>query len=305
MPVKTFHALSSNFGMVKKGSYGESYQSVHDAATGRLYPGDDYNLPVGQDWAAPTNSFWVYRSGLYFDTTSLSGISGAYITGATLTLTPYSKRTTRSWDVVVVDASNIDYPPSAANFGYLRVSTPTLGQKDVSLFSTETETIISLDVSAIDTTVYTELGLKSSRDIDSDPPIKDETPPIYSTYNDILFYPRGSGKHPKLTVTYSFTPNYGYLWIEGNLLHWTPSAGTEKQIAATIVPPGAGGITPGYLWIAGIHLHYIDENGVHRRVAGILDGATGATAGYLWIEENYLRYIDAAGNERYLQGVSP
>jgi len=189
---ETFYATASDghvFG------YGSNYFTIHDLPSVDWLLDTATVLVVGElFW----NSYhYIFRSGLYFDTSSLP--DDAVITDATLSLYGAFNPSNTDFDIVVVRGAELNDPLSLNDYGDLLDETESRGSINAIGFSIDGYNDITLNqlgLNEIDKAGTTKFGLRSSMDIDIIPPAGAEYVQIYSNE-------KGSGYQPKLTVTYS------------------------------------------------------------------------------------------------------
>ncbi len=166
------------------------YATTHNA-TSAGYAGAEPVL--GQDFFTPT--YRIYRAGLFFDTSSI--LSSAIISTAILSLYGlWDDSTTADFDLTVVNGSALNNPRVVADYGGLLTATISGGTINSSLWSLSGYNDITLNstgISFITKAGTTKLGLRSSRDINSNAPTGMENVEAYGV--DVT-YPA------KLTITY-------------------------------------------------------------------------------------------------------
>lgn len=188
----TFYSSASD-GYLESGGYG--YSTVHGASSGSVLTVGD-TLYVGQ--VEPIESyFWIYRSALFFDTSSLP--DDATISSAVLSLYGSQDSSIVDFEITAVDGSVLHEPLVGADYGALRNQTVSGGAFDTSGFSVSGYNDIPLNETGmgwISKTAITKLGLRSSRDIAPTEPHWDERVDVYT-------FEKGGGYQPKLVVTYT------------------------------------------------------------------------------------------------------
>lgn len=187
-----------------------TYQGARDAASGDFSYGTDLQLIVGRK-IAPNNNYLVYRTFLYFDTSSLP--DDATIASATLSLYLAYTLNTATWDIVVQNGQPT-YPHDPlvlADFnqtyyngdgGRIAALDIVAGYNDITLNENAQNNWIRKDN-------ITKLALRSSKDIDNQPPSSGEREIRFHSYE------RSSGYPPTLTVllTPPPPPSSGLPWI--------------------------------------------------------------------------------------------
>lgn len=187
-----------------------TYQGARDAASGTRSYGSDLQLIVGQK-IAPNNNYLVYKTFLYFDTSSLP--DDATIASATLSLYLAYTLNTATWDIVVQNGQPT-YPHDPlvlADFnqtyyngdgGRIAALDIVAGYNDITLNENAQKNWIRKDN-------ITKLALRSSKDIDNQPPSSGEREIRFHSYE------RSSGYPPTLTVllTPPPPPSSGLPWI--------------------------------------------------------------------------------------------
>ena len=190
----TFYSTASD-GLIY--GWNSSYNTAHGTASMMSY--GLANLYIGQQLST---IYQIGRSAVFFDTSSLP--DSAIITAATLSLSGMTgiagDGSDTDFDITVVDGSSLNDPLELADYEYLRTRTTSGGAFDTTPgFSTTGYNDIQLNAAGmgwISKTGMTQLGLRSSRDINADDsfPNADEWVNVFSSEwgSDI----------PKLVVTY-------------------------------------------------------------------------------------------------------
>jgi len=192
----TFYSTASDGTLQNSGT---DYTSVRNATTGSVDDSDKYGW-IGQDNITfpGGTTFWIYRVGLFFDTSSLP--DDCIITSATLSLYGVADFSDVDFDIIVVNGSDLDVPMTGNDYGDLLDETTSGGAMNTADFITGGYNDISLNtigLSWINKTGITKFGLRSSRDINGNTPSS-----VIGEYVKISLYERGSGYQPKLTVNY-------------------------------------------------------------------------------------------------------
>ena len=178
-----------------------SYASAHDAASGTATTGGV--IAIGQDYFV-TPTYDVYRGGLFFDTSSLA--LGVAINSATLSLRGEEDQSITDFNIVVINGADLNNPRVAADYGDLLDDTTSGGAISTSGFGVESYNVITLNTTGINWIIKggtTKLGLRSSRDINSNAPTGTEWVDIYGDNFS------GDGD-AKLTITYTIRPKIFY-----------------------------------------------------------------------------------------------
>jgi hypothetical protein len=181
---------------------GDNYSIVHGASWGTVHY-DMQWLSVGQRMYAspgPVSDFYLWRGGLFFDTSSLPG--DASISSAVLSLYGESEASFRDFEITVVDGWGLHEPLVPSDYGYLGSQNVSGGSFDTAGFSTSGYNDIPLNETGmgwISKTGITKFGLRSSKDIGDIAPTSWE-------YVDIYASEQGEGYQPRLVVTYTTAP---------------------------------------------------------------------------------------------------
>jgi len=187
-----------------------TYQGARDAASGDFSYGTDLQLIVGRK-IAPNNNYLVYRTFLYFDTSSLP--DDATIASATLSLYLAYTLNTATWDIVVQNGQPT-YPHDPlvlADFNQTYYNGD--GGRIAALDIVEGYNDITLNKNAQNNWIrkdnITKLALRSSKDIDNQSPSSGEWEIRFHSFE------RSSGYPPTLTVllTPPPPPSSGLPWI--------------------------------------------------------------------------------------------
>jgi len=182
--------------------FGRDYLAVQQEPTG-LVSANSTELRVGQAYSLDPflGPCWgVYRGALFFNTSSLP--DDATITSATLSLYGLADYSYTDFLITVVDGSVLHEPLQDFDYGYLWSQIVSGGVFDTSGFSTIGYNHIPLNATGmgwISRTGITKFGLRSSRDITATAPGVDE-------YVEIFAREEGTGRAPKLVVTYTTVP---------------------------------------------------------------------------------------------------
>ncbi len=193
----TFYSTASDGGLEQSDI---NYSAVHDAPSGTVNAGS-LRIRIGQ--SAAGSALYIYRGGLFFDTSSLP--DDATITSATLSLYGSDHQLGTDFDITVVDGSVLEDPMVNSDYGDLLPQTTGGGTFNTAGFSTSGYNDIALNaagISWISKTGTTKFGLRSSRDISV-------TPPTGTEHLRIWANEKGEGYRPKLVVTYTIAPPVG------------------------------------------------------------------------------------------------
>ena len=193
----TFYSTASDGGLQKSD---QPYSVVHGASSGTVNAGS-LRIRIGQ--SAAGSAFYIYRGGLFFDTSSLP--DDATITSATLSLYGSDYQSGTDFDITVVDGSVLEDPMVNSDYGDLLHQATGGGTFNTAGFSTSGYNDIALNaagISWISKTGTTKFGLRSSRDISATPPTGPEHVRIWANE-------QGEGYRPKLVVTYTIAPPVG------------------------------------------------------------------------------------------------
>jgi hypothetical protein len=201
-PTNTYYTSASDGYTGYGGS--STYSTVHDAdGSAASYNSSGNVLEIGQlDAFTGPDSYWLYRSYVYFDTSALPDT--ANITAATLSLYGNYDSSSQDFNMVVSNGQpNYPHDPLIGNDYYYADYSGNGGQLTTGGFSTvgyNAITLTSTGIGWISTTGTTKFAILSSRDISS-------TPPAYGTpeYVWVYAYEQGVGYRPKLDITYSAT----------------------------------------------------------------------------------------------------
>jgi len=191
--VTAFESTASD-GSLAYGGFGIPYSTIHDAPEALYVFGSEDRLWIGQI------AFWgtvcLYRTGLFFDTTSLP--DGAVPVQGTLSLFGRYDDSATDFAIHVVRGAPLDDPLVAADYGDLLYEVETRGWLNTAYWVVGAYNDISLlgrGVAEISTIGLTKFGLRSHRDIDYISPSGMECV-IADSYE-------GSGR-PRLTVRYMY-----------------------------------------------------------------------------------------------------
>ena len=191
----TFYSTASDGTLQNSGT---DYTSVRNAATGIVNDDAEYGRIGQENLLAPFDTYYIYRVGLFFDTSDLP--DDCIITSATLSLYGVADFSDVDFDIIVVNGSDLDVPMTGNDYGDLLDETTSGGAMNTADFITGGYNDISLNtigLSWINKTGITKFGLRSSRDINGNTPSS-----VIGEYVKISLYERGSGYQPKLTVNY-------------------------------------------------------------------------------------------------------
>jgi hypothetical protein len=194
----TFYSTASDGGLEKVDQ--PPYSAVHGAPSGTVKAG---SLGIRMGQSAAGSALYIYRGGLFFDTSSLP--DDATITSATLSLYGSDDQSGTDFDITVVDGSVLEDPMVNSDYGDLLPQTTGGGTFNTAGFSITGYNDIALNaagISWISKTGTTKFGLRSSRDISA-------TGPGGSEYVKIWAHEQGEGYRPKLVVTYTIPPPVG------------------------------------------------------------------------------------------------
>lgn len=194
----TFYSTASDGGLQKSDQ--PPYSAVHGAPSGTVDAGS-LRIRIGQ--SASGSALYIYRGGLFFDTSSLP--DDATITSATLSLYGSDYQLGTDFDITVVDGSVLEDPMVNSDYGDLLPQTTGGGTFNTAGFSTSGYNDIALNamgINWISKTGTTKFGLRSSRDISATPPTGPEHVRIWANE-------KGEGYRPKLVVTYTIAPPVG------------------------------------------------------------------------------------------------
>jgi len=189
---RTFSALTSDGQLL---NYGSSYSSKHDSMFGYVAADDVYGL-VGQEKVI---SYYIRRQCEFFDTSVLSGKN---LTSATLKLYIEADFSTTDFNMTIQYAI-IDAPLTDMDYWYRWFLGDYGSANTTTISGVGYWNIAFSNLSIIDLDGITTLGLRSSRDINSDVPTGDEAIRFYAAE-------QGSAYAPVLSVTYE-TEGYHYV----------------------------------------------------------------------------------------------
>jgi len=185
-----YPGASENDGYVEGSA--SDYFTARSSATG--YDTSHDFLSIGQSYISFEGTYYVYRTFLKFDTSSIP--SSATITSATLKL--YGKDDVSNTDFYIrIQKWTDDTPINTGDFNEFDGVNYDDGGFSTSSFTTSGYNTITIsDYSIINKGGYTRLCLRSSRDIGSNTPSQPEYVNVYS-------YDYGTGYYPTLEVTYT------------------------------------------------------------------------------------------------------
>lgn len=151
----------------------DTYVNVHDAANGSSVQNDPATASAYQSYNDVTGAFTISRAGLEFDTSALG--AGAEIESAELWIyqTTNPSVWTRTFDVVVVDGSDLAATLVLADYGDLLNDTINYGDVASADLKQNTWAVIPLNgsgIAAINKTGTTRFGLRTSQDIATSSP---------------------------------------------------------------------------------------------------------------------------------------
>lgn len=173
-----------------------SYTTAHNSSTSSNLYNSITSAEAGQAFYS-NNYYVIFRSVVYFDTSSLG--SGANVTSATLRLNVFGVTTDRAYNMVI-QSGMPTYPhdPCVAadyNMDNWAGSGGTIASSSVVI---DAYNNITLNSTWVNTTSYTKLCLRSSRDIDISAPTE-----VGSERVAWYAYEQGDGYWPELVVTYT------------------------------------------------------------------------------------------------------
>ena len=175
MATSTFYTTNSDGYMRKDHAV---YATAHDSATsdGTLYNNTNSML-LGQWWHPTTSKYYIYRSFVYFDTSTIA--DDATIISATLTFYVSSKDTTDTDFNIVIRNGMPDYPEDpfvTGDFLYSHYSGDggSINTTNCSESQYATITLSATGLGWINKTGTTKFALIGSRDIDSLIPVGEE-----------------------------------------------------------------------------------------------------------------------------------
>jgi len=189
---RTFSALASDGQLL---NYGSSYSSKHDTMFGYVAADDVYGL-VGQEKVI---DYYIRRQCEFFDTSVLYGKN---LTSATLKLYIEADFSTTDFNMTIQYAI-IDAPLTDMDYWYRWFLGDYGSANTTTISGVGYWNIAFSNLSIIDLDGITTLGLRSSRDINSDVPTGDEAIRFYAAE-------QGSAYAPVLSVTYE-TEGYHYI----------------------------------------------------------------------------------------------
>ena len=195
-PTEVF-VTSASDGYINNGTGGIVYATEQSKAAGTNTISTQIYTQIGQ--RKVSTKYYIYRSYLYFDTSSLP--DGATITSANLSLYGSVDTSTTDFDIsvqhgmptyphdplVVGDYDKTFYDGNGIGGSLSTASYVITGYNNISLNAT--------GLSWISVTGTTKLCIRSSRDISATAPTGDEYVTVYS-------YEKGAGYRPTLYVTY-------------------------------------------------------------------------------------------------------
>jgi hypothetical protein len=192
----TFYSTDSDGHLI--GGNVSSYSVAHDLPNAYFW--DDFAIRIDTGQGENTAGFHIYRSALFFDTSSLPDT--AVITSATLSLYGFIDGSGTDFDITVVNGTLLNDPLVAGDYGYLGTQTTSGGALNTTGFSTSGYNDIPLNAAGvgwISKTGMTQFGLRSSRDIAATAPSTGEWVAVYS-------HEQGVGYRPQLNVSYDTAP---------------------------------------------------------------------------------------------------
>jgi len=184
-------------------TYYGSFYEAHDAiyvnahnmvnADGTLGP----SVIVGQLLSI---DYFIYRSGLFFDTSSIP--VSAIISAATLSLYGIVELPAQDFNLTIINGADLSNPRVASDYGDLLNDIISGGLKDTTGWILNAYNIIPLNATGIGWITLagiTQLALRSSRDINSNVP-------IFGTSERIRALAVDPTNSARLTVTYTAFP---------------------------------------------------------------------------------------------------
>jgi len=182
---------------------GPDYSNVHGNSTaGNLWDNVIW-LGVGQKKVpqpyGPAH-FWIQRSALFFDTSSLP--DDATISSAVLSLYGEGHNSFVDFEITVVDGLGLNEPLQTWDYGYLgsqNVSGGSFNTAGFTIFGYNDIPLNETGLGWISKTGITKFGLRSSRDIAATAP----TAPWEDEYVVVCASEKGEGYQPRLVVTYT------------------------------------------------------------------------------------------------------
>ena len=173
------------------------YVNAHNqaAAVGTIGP----NVITGQLVnGIPTN--FIYRSGLFFDTSTIP--AGAIISAATLSLYATAEIPAQNFDLTIVDGADLSNPRVDTDYGDLLDDIVSGGLLNTAGWAINIYQVITLNaagIALITLAGITQLALRSSRDINSNPP-------AFGVGERIRALGIDATNPARLTVTYTADP---------------------------------------------------------------------------------------------------
>jgi len=189
----TFYSTASDGQLY--GFHDSSYSAAHDLPNAYSLDYGTNRLDIGQ-FLSPVG-FNIYRSALFFDTSSLP--DSAVITAATLSLYGFMDASQTDFDITVVNGSLLNDPLVLGDYSYLLNQTISGGAFNTSGFSTSGYNVIPLNTIGmgwISKTGMTQFGLRGSRDITA------IAPGAFDDWVVVFSYEEGVGYRPQLNVSY-------------------------------------------------------------------------------------------------------
>jgi len=193
MPTVTIYGSTSDAYGYQRNT---AYSAVHDDTSAYGTIGSSNYIKVGQ--YTDSTYFYIYRSYIYFDTSSIP--VGAVITSARLSLRVYTDSSDTDFDVVIQNGqpNRPQDPPDNTDFyyGYYSGDGGSVNTSSASVGSYLDIPLNSTGISWINKGGETKFCLRSRKDIDSIAPTDDEY---------IWFSSADSRSYPILEITYVVT----------------------------------------------------------------------------------------------------
>lgn len=201
---------------------GTVYATIHDAANANQVASGQ-PLYIGQELQG-SNNYAVYRTGLHFNTSTIP--SDAAVISATLSLYGNADSSQTDFNLTIVNGSALSNPGVVADYGGLLAATAsagTIGSSSWILSAYNDITLNTVGLGFITKAGTTKLGLKSSRDINSNVPTQLEF---------VLALGLDETNPAKLTITYA---SKGNIFVKAANLHYVSYTGVERYILGTAV----------------------------------------------------------------------
>lgn len=210
-------------------SYYFQHNAVYATAQAATAASNKGSVPaIGQESTATGPDYFIYRSGIHFDTSSIP--SDAAVISATLSLYGLTNSSVNDFNLTIVNGSALSNPAVLADYGALLAATASAGTINTSTWSLVAYNDITLNATGlgyITKAGTTKLALRSSKDISA------TAPTLGDAFDEWIEAIGQDATNPaKLTVSYE---KRGNLFVKAENLHYVDYNGAERYILGTAV----------------------------------------------------------------------